>query len=126
VVTGMAGISPVGADWPTVRQRLQARVGAVVCMEEWKQYQGLNTLLAAPAVPFDLPPERYPRKAVRAMGRVSILAVRAADLALADAGLAAPVWRSGRPPATRMPWATSPACSSTRPPTASPPRPTSA
>jgi len=87
VVTGMAGISPVGADWPTVRQRLQARVGAVVCMEEWKQYQGLNTLLAAPAVPFDLPPERYPRKAVRAMGRVSILAVRAADLALADAGL---------------------------------------
>lgn len=87
VVTGMAGISPVGADWPTVRRNLQAGQGAVVCMEAWKQYRGLNTLLAAPAVAFELPPELYPRKALRAMGRVSILAVRASDLALRDAGL---------------------------------------
>lgn len=87
VVTGMAGISPVGADWAAVRESLRACKGAIVCMEDWKQYQGLNTLLAAPAVPFVLPPERYPRKAVRAMGRVSILAVRASDLALHDAGL---------------------------------------
>jgi 3-oxoacyl-[acyl-carrier-protein] synthase II len=87
VVTGMAGISPVGSDWATVRESLRACKGAIVCMEDWKQYQGLNTLLAAPAAAFELPPERYPRKAIRAMGRVSILAVRASDLALQDAGL---------------------------------------
>ena len=87
VVTGMAGISPVGSDWAAVRASLHACKGAIVCMEDWKQYRGLNTLLAAPAAPFELPPERYPRKATRAMGRVSILAVRASDLALQDAGL---------------------------------------
>jgi 3-oxoacyl-[acyl-carrier-protein] synthase II len=87
VVTGMAGISPLGNDWATVRERLREGRGAVVRMADWEQYRGLNTLLAAPAAPFELPPERYSRKATRSMGRVSRMAVRACDLALQDAGL---------------------------------------
>lgn len=87
VVTGMAGISPLGCDWASVRERLRAGLGAVVRMPEWEQYRGLNTLLAAPAAPFELPPKDYPRKATRSMGRCSLMAVRASDLALRDAGL---------------------------------------
>lgn len=87
VVTGMAGISPLGCDWASVRERLRAGLGAVVRMPEWEQYHGLNTLLAAPAAPFELPPKDYPRKATRSMGRCSLMAVRASDLALRDAGL---------------------------------------
>lgn len=87
VVTGMAGISPLGSDWASVRSRLREGRGGVVRMADWEQYRGLNTLLAAPAADFDLPKERYPRKAIRAMGRVSLMAVRSADLALEDAGL---------------------------------------
>jgi 3-oxoacyl-[acyl-carrier-protein] synthase II len=83
----MAGISPLGCDWASVRERLRAGLGAVVRMPEWEQYRGLNTLLAAPAAPFELPPKDYPRKATRSMGRCSLMAVRASDLALRDAGL---------------------------------------
>lgn len=87
VVTGMAGISPLGNDWPTVRQRLRELRNAVVHMQEWDAYQGLLTRVAAVAQPFELPPEKYTRKATRAMGRVALLACRSAELALADAGL---------------------------------------
>jgi len=83
----MAGLSPLGGDWPTVRERLRSGRGAVVRMQEWEQYRGLNTLLAAPAAPFELPAVGYSRKATRSMGRVALLAVRASDLALQDAGL---------------------------------------
>ena len=87
VVTGMAGISPLGCDWGDVRRALRAGTTGVTRMPEWAAYRGLNTLLGAPAAPFDLPAEDYPRKALRAMGRVSLMAVRASDLALRDAGL---------------------------------------
>ena len=96
-VTGMAGISPLGNDWPTVERRLHARQNAVRHMPEWDIYQGLLTRLAAPAAPFELPAARYTRKATRSMGRVSLLACRASDLALADAGLLDdPLLSSGR------------------------------
>jgi 3-oxoacyl-[acyl-carrier-protein] synthase II len=96
VVTGMAGISPLGCEWATVRERLREGRGAVVRMPEWEQFRGLNTLLAAPAAAFDLPPKDYSRKATRSMGRCSLMAVRASDLALRDAGLSGhPVLGSG-------------------------------
>jgi 3-oxoacyl-[acyl-carrier-protein] synthase II len=96
-VTGMAGISPLGGDWPAVEQRLRSRRNAVRHMPEWDVYQGLLTRLAAPAAPFELPPARYTRKATRTMGRVSLLASRASELALADAGLLDdPLLRSGQ------------------------------
>ncbi len=86
VVTGMAGISPLGNDWPTVRARLGEYRNAIVRMPEWANYEGLNTQLGAPAAPFTLP-KHYDRKATRSMGRVALLATRVSELALQDAGL---------------------------------------
>jgi 3-oxoacyl-[acyl-carrier-protein] synthase II len=86
VVTGMAGISPLGNDWPSIRRRLGLYRNAVVRMEEWAGYDGLNTQLGAPAAAFDLS-DRYNRKTTRSMGRVALMATRASELALLDAGL---------------------------------------
>jgi 3-oxoacyl-[acyl-carrier-protein] synthase II len=86
VVTGMAGISPLGNDWPAVRARLGSYRNAVTKMEEWAGYDGLNTQLGAPAANFCLS-ERYTTKATRSMGRVALMATRASELALIDAGL---------------------------------------
>ncbi len=86
VVTGMAGISPLGNDWGTLRERLGQYRNAITRMEQWADYEGLNTRLGAPAAPFELT-ERYHRKATRSMGRVALMATRASELALIDAGL---------------------------------------
>jgi 3-oxoacyl-[acyl-carrier-protein] synthase II len=86
VVTGMAGISPIGNDWPAVRARLGSYRNAITKMEEWAGYDGLNTQLGAPAAKFALS-ERYTTKATRSMGRVALMATRASELALIDAGL---------------------------------------
>ncbi|MEW6021713.1 MAG: beta-ketoacyl-ACP synthase [Pseudomonadota bacterium] len=86
VVTGMAGISPLGNDWASVRARLGAYQNAIVRMEDWADYEGLNTRLGAPAMPFELS-SRFNRKTTRSMGRVALLATRASELALQDAGL---------------------------------------
>ena len=85
-VTGMAGISPIGNDWPSVRARLGELRNAIVRMDEWDDYDGLNTRLGAPAAPFELG-AAYTRKATRSMGRVALMATRASEMALADAGL---------------------------------------
>ncbi len=55
-------------------------------MPEWQVYDGLHTLLGAPVDDFTLP-AHYTRKRIRAMGRVSLLATRATELALEQAGL---------------------------------------
>jgi 3-oxoacyl-[acyl-carrier-protein] synthase II len=85
-VTGMAGISPIGNDWPAVRARLGEYRNAIVRMPDWLGYDGLNTLLGAPSAEFTIP-ERYTTKRTRSMGRVALMATRASELALADAGL---------------------------------------
>jgi 3-oxoacyl-[acyl-carrier-protein] synthase II len=96
VVTGMAGISPIGNDWATIRDRLGSYRNAIVHMNDWADYDGLNTRLGAPAAPFALS-ERYNRKTTRSMGRVALLATRATELALLDAGLLDdPLLTSGR------------------------------
>ena len=86
VVTGMAGISPIGNDWPSIRQRLGEYRNAVTRMAEWSDYDGLNTQLGAPAAPFELS-ARFNRKTMRSMGRIALMATRATELALLDAGL---------------------------------------
>jgi 3-oxoacyl-[acyl-carrier-protein] synthase II len=87
VVTGFGAISPLGNDWSTVSARLRAGKSAVQIMPEWREFNGLNTLVGAPAAPFELPPEKYSRKQTRSMGRVALMATRASELALQDAGL---------------------------------------
>jgi 3-oxoacyl-[acyl-carrier-protein] synthase II len=85
-VTGFGAISPLGSDWETVEQRLRDQRSAIVVMESWHDYDGLNTRLGVPVSDFEVP-EHYTRKQTRSMGRVAALAVRAAELALQNAGL---------------------------------------
>ncbi|MDK2124911.1 beta-ketoacyl-ACP synthase [Parachitinimonas caeni] len=97
VVTGIGAISPLGHDWATVEARLKSCRNAVQVMEDWKIYEGLNTLVGVPAAPFELPQPAYNRKATRSMGRVALMATRASEVALADAGLLGdPLVKSGR------------------------------
>lgn len=86
VVTGIGGITALGHDWPTIAASLKAQKNCVVTMGEWDKYDGLNTRLAAPITDFEVP-SHYSRKKIRSMGRVSIMATRASELALIDAGL---------------------------------------
>lgn len=96
VITGMAGISPLGNDLAQVLERLRAERNAVQRIAEWADYEGLNTNLGAPAAPFELP-ANYTRKSTRSMGRVALMAVRSAELALAQAGLLEdPLLKSGQ------------------------------
>lgn len=85
VVTGMGGLCGLGASWPEVLAGLRARRNAIRTMQEWDRYTDMNTKLAGP-IEFT-PPSHWTRKQLRSMGRVSQLAVRAAELALTDAGL---------------------------------------
>lgn len=87
VVTGMAGISALGSTWPAVDAALRARRNAVRYMTEWERFGDMNTRLAAPIGDFE-PPAHWTRKQLRSMGRVSQLAVRTAELAVENAGLA--------------------------------------
>jgi 3-oxoacyl-[acyl-carrier-protein] synthase II len=87
VVTGMGGISALGDTWERIEGAFRSGTSAVRYMPEWERYVDMGTRLAAPCDAFAVP-EEWTRKQLRGMGRVSRLAVRAADLALADAGLA--------------------------------------
>ncbi|SQJ28466.1 3-oxoacyl-[acyl-carrier-protein] synthase 2 [Serratia rubidaea] len=86
VITGMAGITAFGNDWQQIDARLRQGKSAVRYMAQWEAYRGLNARLGAPVEDFTLP-EHYTRKRIRSMGRVSLLATRATELALGQAGL---------------------------------------
>ena len=86
VVTGIGGVTALGDSWPEIEKRLRARQNAVQRMAEWDRYEMMHTRLAAPVNHFE-PQAYYPRKATRSMGRVSLLALRATELALQQAGL---------------------------------------
>lgn len=85
VVTGMAGITGLGQQWDEIEAALRDGQSAIRHQPDWDCFDGLNTRLGAP-VAFT-PPAHYPRKMVRSMGRVSLLAVRASEMALEHAGL---------------------------------------
>jgi 3-oxoacyl-[acyl-carrier-protein] synthase II len=86
VVTGMGGVTALGDAWGKVEANLRAQANAVRYMPEWDYFDALNTRIGAPIDDFVIP-EHYPRKMIRSMGRVALMAVRASELALADAGL---------------------------------------
>jgi 3-oxoacyl-[acyl-carrier-protein] synthase II len=85
VVTGMAGISPIGNNWQQVSARLKTQSTGIQTMPEWDKYSGLNTRLGAPAD--FIKPAHYSRKQTRSMGRIALMATYATELALIDAGL---------------------------------------
>ena len=83
----MGGVTALGNTWPEVRERLRTLKNAVKRMPEWDRHgELLHTRLAAPIEGFE-PQAHYPRKMTRSMGRVSLLALRASELALEQAGL---------------------------------------
>ena len=84
-VTGVAGVSPIGSDWATVKDHLLDCRTGVAHIPDWNDVQGLNCHLGASA-DFAVPSE-WPRKMRRSLGRVSAMAVRATELALESAGL---------------------------------------
>ncbi|MEQ1439712.1 beta-ketoacyl-ACP synthase [Fontimonas sp. SYSU GA230001] len=86
VITGMAGITAIGQDWDSVETSLRNNVSGIEKMPEWDRFTEVGTRLGGPVKDFRLPPH-YTRKVTRTMGRVSLLAVRASELALENAGL---------------------------------------
>jgi 3-oxoacyl-[acyl-carrier-protein] synthase II len=96
VVTGMAGITSLGSDWKTIAGNFAANRSGIRRMDEWDRFTELNTRLAGPIDDFKVP-SHWTRKQLRSMGRVSRLAVGAAEQALADAGLLGnPLNKDGR------------------------------
>jgi len=96
VITGMGGVTALGSSWNEIEAALRSGRNAVCTMPQWDFYDTLHTRLACPLPAFTLPPE-YPRKKTRSMGRVSMYAVRASELALIDAGLLGnPLIQDGR------------------------------
>ncbi|WP_397471520.1 beta-ketoacyl-ACP synthase [Rheinheimera sp.] len=86
VVTGMSVITALGDSWADFKQQLCQGKNAVCVMPQWDKFSNMSTRLAAPVQHFQRP-EHYSRKMVRSMGRVSLMATRATELALQDAGL---------------------------------------
>jgi 3-oxoacyl-[acyl-carrier-protein] synthase II len=82
----MAGITALGDDWDKIEVHLRAGRNGVRRMPEWDYVDTMNTRLGAPADNF-VTPIHYPRKMIRSMGRVSLMAVRASEMALIDSGL---------------------------------------
>lgn len=95
VVTGMSGVCALGNTWQRIEAGLRGRRNVIRYMPEWERYTDMNTRMAGPIDGF-LVPSHWTRKQLRSMGRVSQLAVHAAEQALADAGLLNdPVLKSG-------------------------------
>ena len=86
VVTGMAGITSLGSDWPTIAANFAANRSGIRRMDEWDRFAELNTRLAGPVDDFAVPAS-WTRKQLRSMGRVSRMAVAASQNALLNAGL---------------------------------------
>lgn len=86
VVTGMAGITSLGSDWNTIQQAMIEGRNGIRTMHNWDVYSNLHTRLGGPVSDFVLP-AHFTRKKTRSMGRVSMMAVRSAEIALIDAGL---------------------------------------
>lgn len=87
VVTGGGIISVLGRDWNTILANLKAKKNFIHYVKEWdERYPLMNTRLAS-FVDFEIDKNKYSRKALRGMGRVSQMALAATDSALEDAGL---------------------------------------
>ena len=95
VVTGMGVLTSLGDNWKDFSAALKGGVSGIKHMPDWETYKDLNTHLAGPIEDFTVP-AHYPRKKIRSMGRVSLLATRATEVALQDAGLLDdPILQSG-------------------------------
>ena len=96
VVTGMAGITALGGEWPQIERRMRAGETGTRYIKEWDKLGDLSCKVGAPADWFRHE-GFYPRQKIRSMGRVSVMAVDSVERALTNAGLLNdPVLKSGR------------------------------
>ena len=83
VITGLGCISPFGNNVETLIDGFDNGLSAVKKFDEWSKYNGLQSLVGAPARLENV--KAIPRKKRRSMGRLSIMAAQAAQEALKDA-----------------------------------------
>tara|TARA_R110000824_G_scaffold390760_14_gene587891 strand:+ start:9809 stop:11035 length:1227 start_codon:yes stop_codon:yes gene_type:complete len=96
VVTGMAGMTPLGDKWSDIRSAMSEGRNGIRYIDEWDKLGDMRTRLGAPASYFEHE-KIFPRKKMRSMGRCAAFAVKASEMALAQAGLTDnPVLQSGR------------------------------
>jgi 3-oxoacyl-[acyl-carrier-protein] synthase II len=96
VVTGMGGLTALGDTWPDIRAAMEAGKTGIRYMHEWDRLTDLNTKIGGAIDGFDHN-AIYPRKKIRSMGRVAVMTLKAAETAVAQAGLTDDPWlRSGR------------------------------
>ena len=96
VVTGMAGVTALGDSFAEIQASVLAGKTATRAMPQWSDIDGLEALLAAPVTHFEKP-KHYKRKQIRSMGRVALMATRASEMALEQAGLIGdPIIQDGR------------------------------
>lgn len=86
VITGMGGVTGLGDSWVAIERALAERRNCVRRFPEWDLFENMHTRLGAPVSHFETP-AHWPRKNTRSMGRIALLAVRATELAMQDAGL---------------------------------------
>lgn len=90
----MGVCSPIGNDLETVAQALQSGQGGIAPVSEWTDRFAMNTGVAG--LVSGIERRSYPRRKVRTMGRVALLATHASEAAVADAGLDASLLGNGR------------------------------
>ena len=87
VVTGGGILSALGNNWTTILSNLKAKKNFIHYVKEWdERYPLMNTRLAS-LIDFEIDRNKYSRKALRGMGRVSQMALVCTDAALEDAEL---------------------------------------
>lgn len=94
VITGMGLTTPIGHDVATVTTALRESAHGIVRKPEWAEVGQLETRLAGEVRGVDL--SGWPRKKVRTMGRVSLLATWATERAVEGAKLGPELLASGR------------------------------
>ncbi len=89
VITGVGVASPIGNNLDDLSRSLQTGRHGIVTMPEWDRIADLRTRLGGVVSGLDLT-GRWPRKRIRTMGRVALMATYASEQALAMAGLTDP------------------------------------
>ena len=85
VITGTGALTGMGNGVDALMKGIENRRCATSRMPGWEKYKGLRSLVGVPA---ELPSAKHiPRKVRRSMGRLSLLAVFAAEEALSSAGI---------------------------------------
>ena len=96
VITGIAGCSPIGNDWPAIRSSLREGHSGVSLTPAFGEVLGMQTRLGGWVREFSVPDD-YPRKKMRTMGRVAQMATVVTAQAIQRAGLEGhPSLHSGR------------------------------